>query len=184
MTDKEFNEMTPTQLLDNLHEVIDSVKRKERYTPLCEMSIRRKDFKKDLKGLGIEILAHWCLVRYAVLTGCKKYRKHWSDELYGFITNVQSDEIKENNSYNTRYKVIYEVWETYNFFDQGSIEGKIAGTLRKENISRSSQAMLQAIDDCARAQNGIISLLASFERYDLTSAYVDELARIGELTDE
>ena len=175
----DFDSMTPTQMVSSMESIIEEVVDPRQYGLITEMAVSRKQFMKDLRGLSIQIFENWLLVRYQVITGQMVYRKHWARELITHLRNIQRTKIKENNSFDTRYKALVKVWDMYDFFDPADVESSVTLKMKKERcVNEKDRYFVEALSDLMSAQKDILKILASEDDGDMVQKYVEKLAQI------
>lgn len=79
---------------------------------ITEYAIKRKEFKFRFFSLLPQIIQNWFLIHYCTLsnTDVNKCKEHWKTELYALLDTIADDDIKGNNSYDSRFKAIMEVF--------------------------------------------------------------------------
>lgn len=142
---------------------------------LSEMAFRRKDFVDHIVGELTQIFENWCLVRYCVLTGRTRHKKHWSDELYTHIVNIQGYSLKDNNTYDYKHKAIMDCFDRYDFFDPNVIDGRISLKFRREGISRKDRLYSEIVDDCIRNHTKLIGVLANSVNTSSVEDFISDL---------
>ena len=142
---------------------------------LNEMSFKRKDFIDHIVGELIQVFENWCLVRFCILTGQTRYKKHWCDELYSHLVALQGFSLKKNQTYDYKYKAIFETFEKYDLFDANVIDGRISLKFRKEGIDRKSRLYSEIIDDCIKNHHKLISVISNSVNTAVVEDFISDL---------
>jgi len=130
---------------------------------LCEMAYPRNVYKEYISSLSPQIIENWCLINYATLAGnMKELKAHWQKELLTHIGRLSSMKLKRNNSFDNRYKVIFEVWRTDREYasDPNVIKLMITGKFITENIQINTDLFNNVCVNCMNASDDIISTIA------------------------
>ena len=79
-------------------------------TLLLEYLVQRKDFVNLLWNLSDQIIENWCLVHYCTVVGQSEYKKHWTDELKGYLKRISRTGIKSSNDFDSRRKCVLQAF--------------------------------------------------------------------------
>lgn len=126
---------------------------------VCEMSLTRSTYKERVRPLLNQILENWCLVRYCTIVGQTKYKKHWSDELFGYIITISCWKLKKNDKIEIREKVLREIWDEEDFTDAQCLRMAISRKFINEKIDINSDNVLKCITDCIKDTNNLIQVI-------------------------
>ena len=145
---------------EKLREIIRDTITKIIETPmLCEMSFPRKTYKEKVRGLSIQLLENWCLVRYCTIVGQTIYKKHWSDELQTHMLTISRWSLKQNDNIQARKKVFDEIWMEEDYNDPQFLTMVVANKFMQEGISIKSDNFIQCIADCINDTNNMIEVI-------------------------
>ncbi|MGM9745802.1 MAG: hypothetical protein ACI30H_02435 [Paludibacteraceae bacterium] len=126
---------------------------------LGEMSLPRSTYKERIRVLTNKILENWILVRYCTLVGQTRYKKHWSDELYGHMITVSRWKLKKTDKIEIREKIFREIWDEEDFNDVQCLRMAISRKFMNEKIDINSENVLQCITDCIDNTNNLIHVI-------------------------
>lgn len=179
MTDKETLELAEIMSLTKRMEEHMTLTESESYKKelILEMAYERKMFKALLTNFSRQIVENWCLVRYVKISGDKQeLLVHWSNELISYISNAASNKIKGNNGIKSRIKAISEVWNDEKEYNQdvNIINLTICAKFLKEGIDTHSPVYFQVLNDCIKASDSIINIIAEANPNSITD-YVSSI---------
>lgn len=164
--------LTESQLREVIKETLTQVLQEKPL--LTEMAIPRKNYKERIRGLSCQLLENWCLVRYCSLIEQEQYKKHWSDELRGYMLSMSRLSMKGNDSIQARQKVFEEVWTEEDHDNPQLLTMTIANKFIKEGIDVNSETVVNCIMDCISAKSTIIEVILSRD-IDKITKYVQSL---------
>ena len=129
---------------------------------LVEYSIHRDTFYDRVSNLSIPILIHWCLIRYSNYSHENEiYVEHWKKELRGWMNYITTLKLKKNNSFETRFKLIKQVWDDVEYTtDMNAINGSIIHKFDGEFHNIDEDLYAKTLQDCLNESYNIITLLA------------------------
>ena len=139
---------------------------------LNEMSFNRNVFKDKVGDLSQQILENWCLIRYCTLRkNMEDLKKHWMSELKGHLLSVMRFKLKGDDKYETRLKVIKEIWNEYEYFNTYNLDITIRHKFEEENVDTINDTFYnEVIKDCIEYGNEdlieIIAMRDANEIYD------------------
>jgi hypothetical protein len=128
---------------------------------MLEYAIPRKDFVDNATNHLGQVLENWCLVHYCTLCGRTETKDHWKNELLTHMMNIGSHTLKNNDSYDSRVKAIYEGFEKKDIPSTPErIRKLIAAKLIVEKINTKDPAVIKSVEDCHNAIEAIIGYIA------------------------
>lgn len=97
----------------DLNNIINEVVEKKINSLLEYYAINRSRFKERILNQVQQIIENWCLVSFCSLTNndINRCKEHWRNELGTALQNVARPELKRNNSFEYRYKLIKSVFD-------------------------------------------------------------------------
>ena len=156
--------------------ILDTVYNILKNTYLFEYLVHRKKFINDTYNLIPQILENWCLIRYCTLTNRNETKEHWKNELCTHLEHIMFENVKSNNSYESRFKAIKEAFKMADLNDN---ENRIFQIVRRKLINKEhiplDNIFNQVILDCFNSLNDIASVLSNVNRYDLIEKYVNNI---------
>jgi len=158
-----------SDLRDTINEIV-----REKCGAINEMAYKRKEYKEKIDALSSQVIENWCLIRHCTLSGSRKYKKHWSDELRGHLLTLARYNIKGRNNWEDKEQAIREVWLNNDYNTPRSIEYVIHNKFRKEGFDTKSDLFIEIIEDCINSFDRIISLISSWNISDIDD-YVSSL---------
>ena len=138
-------------------------------TEIYEMAQTLDQYKKNIENKIFGILVHILLVMKANEENSTEFVVHWKHEIRGFINDLCDQKLKTKDTYQTRYKHIYDVLiNKYDFNDNDKLIYKIYNKLYQEGYD---------LDD-KNVYNNFIDLFHKFQ-----DNYLDELINVIALQD-
>lgn len=142
---------------------------------MVEMALPRKVVKKKIEDIFPQIIENWCLIHYAQLSNEKQdLVNHWKNELMAHISNAISHQIKDNDSYDSRKKLVNQIIIDFDYTDYNIIDLKVWTKFMKENIDVDSKDYAKTLFDFVNAVNDIVHLISLKDRNAIKN-YVLEL---------
>lgn len=130
------------------------------YEVLNEMSYRRKDYKSKIEDISSQIIENWCLIRYCKIANRTEYKKYWTDELRGHLLSVSRYKLRKNDSFNSRMKVVDEIWDEIELDRNADAVNKtINNKFKKENIPTNTMEYAQVLTDCINEHKDIETVI-------------------------
>ena len=127
---------------------------------IMEMALPRKIVKQKIEELFPQIIQNWCLIHYANISGEKTILiNHWKNELMTHLSNAISYQIKDNNSYDSRKKIVNQIILDFDYTDYSIIDLKVWTKFKKENIDVKSKNYAKTLFDFVNALNDITHLI-------------------------
>lgn len=151
---------------------------KRKFEDLClfEMACDRKTFKKLVQDNIEQIIENWCLIDYVVISGdLKNLKNHWKAELRAACKRIVQSKIKENNSYQSREKVLNsyfkELWELDKDPEvvRSFIEDKFSDEGIKDNV-----LIRKICENMVAEISYLVDILATGD-YNVLKTYIEEL---------
>ena len=156
------NNHNKENLYSKLKEATLDVLNENRKELLTEIAFNRNEYKSKIDNLFPQVLQNWCLVHYYTLIGRNDTKNHWSDELRGHMFTVSRYRIKGNDSFKTREKILYEIWEDNDYDIPKFLNMAIINKMLEEpNIDVDSNNYRQTIVDCIKAKQNIFNVILS-----------------------
>lgn len=137
---------------------------KKEMTLLNEYAIKRKEFKFNVWNLLEQIITNWCLVHYCALTNTdvNQCKNHWKQELSAYLTKIARTDIKGNNSTESRFKAVTEVFEENDLINNPSlVKDLITTKFVKENIPIDDEMFDKVVNDCVESLEVIALAIAN-----------------------
>ena len=142
---------------------------------IIEMALPRKVVKQKIEDIFPQIIQNWCLIHYAQISGEKQSLvNHWKTELMAHLSNVIAYQIKDNDSYDSRKKLINKIIIDYEYTDYSVIDIKVWVKFKKENIDIKSKNYAKTLFDFVNAINDITHLMC-IKNIDAIDEYVNNL---------
>lgn len=129
-------------------------------TLLTEMALHRKEYKNKIDNLIPQIIENWCLINYA--TSCNNEElnlliPHWKVELRALLLTAIRYSIKNNNSIESRKKVLSEIWDDNDFNLDEIIKILVTNKFEVENISTQNNDLFdKTINDFIISGNKVL----------------------------
>lgn len=143
-------------------------------TLLLEYLVQRKDFVNLIWNLSDQIIENWCLVHYCTVIGQTEYKKHWADELKGYLKRISRTGIKSSNDFNSRKKCVLQAF-AMNDLDKGDISERIYLIIQNKFESEGIEDMgllMQISADCANRLHELIDILSTSNNEAMVNGYV------------
>ena len=127
---------------------------------VSEMSIPLKRFRERSDGIRLPLIRHWCLCKWCQLFDKENQNlNHWKDEVFAFIDDLQSIDIKNGIS---KKKTLTNMWlNDYDFNNANKVFKIIRGTFRREGIEDESQLMEVSSEFASNGVNGLIDVISN-----------------------
>ena len=169
-----FIKHKPSLVRDNMRRIIKAVV-KEELERLLEYAIPRAKFVDNVWHLSQQIVENWCLVHYSTLIGGHQTQDHWRKELRSHMLNIANDNIKGNNSYDSRLKAIREGFEMKDLFlGQDRIMALITNKFLDEGIDIESNEVKQTALDFSNSLEGLMSVMSMGDQMEIRN-YSNEI---------
>lgn len=126
---------------------------------ILEMALNRKEYKKNLEGIGQQIIENWCLLRYISISNKKnELKNHWENELKGHIVKL----IKPKTDFN-KVKLLKEFFlNKLEYTDTNVIYWSLSDKWEKESLDIEDSDTQQVIEDfCSYGIEEIIDLIGT-----------------------
>lgn len=143
-------------------------------TLLLEYLVQRKDFVNLIWNLSDQIIENWCLVHYCTVIGQTEYKKHWADELKGYLKRISRTGIKSSNDFNSRKKCVLQAF-AMNDLDKGDISERIYLIIQNKFESEGIEdigLLMQISADCANRLHELIDILSTSNNEAMVNGYV------------
>ena len=153
-------------IFESVYKILDN-------TLLLEYLVQRKDFVNLLWNLSDQIIENWCLVHYCTVVGQSEYKKHWTDELKGYLKRISRTGIKSSNDFDSRRKCVLQAF-AMNDLDKGDIAKRIALIIQNKFESEGivdGGVINQVATDCSSRLNELIDLLATPNNEGMVNEY-------------
>ena len=144
-----------------LSEEIRAVLEENKRGMLNEMALPRKNYKDKVDSLIPHILENWCLVHYCSIIGRTEYKTHWSDELRGHLLTASRFSIKENDSMESRMKVLQDLWSENDYSQVQFLNMTVVNKFIKEGIDTSAAEYGQVLEDCIGSEQDLFNVILS-----------------------
>lgn len=142
---------------------------------ITEIALPRKSVKARIVNIFPQIVENWCLVHYVKLSGDKKeLLNHWKSELFAHLISVCKLQIKDNDGFNSRKKLLNQIMLDEDYTIPNVIHLTITSKFKKEDIDRTSETYNNILIDFINNINLIINLLSNKNDMDIEK-YVDNL---------
>lgn len=142
---------------------------------IVEMALPRKVVKQKIEDIFPQIIQNWCLIHYAQISGEKQTLvNHWKNELMTHLSNVIAYQIKDNDSYDSRKKIVNKIIIDYDYTNYSVIDIKIWVKFKKENIDIKSKNYAKTLFDFVNALNDITHLICLKDRDEIDN-YVSNM---------
>ena len=143
-------------------------------TLLLEYLVQRKDFVNLIWNLSDQIIENWCLVHYCTVIGQTEYKKHWTDELKGYLKRISRTGIKSSNDFNSRKKCVLQAF-AMNDLDKGGVSDRIYLIIQNKFESEGIEdlgLLMQISADCANRLHELIDILSTPNNEAMVNEYV------------
>ena len=143
-------------------------------TLLLEYLVQRKDFVNLIWNLSDQIIENWCLVHYCTVIGQTEYKKHWADELKGYLKRISRTGIKSSNDFNSRKKCVLQAF-AMNDLDKGGVSDRIYLIIQNKFESEGIDdigLLTQISADCADRLHELIDILSTPNNEAMVNKYV------------
>lgn len=153
----------------------DFLARQLQKTSIFEMAFSRQTFINKIEGITPQLVEDWCLIRYCTLSKRTQTKRHWQNELYGYIDSILDYKLKAGNKKECSEFVIIDEYE---FNNTDNVYNSMKRKIKKENIDRNDSNIKQACKDFAdfgvHELIDIISMNDTDENFDYIDEYIYE----------
>lgn len=161
--------------MDLIKEQVKEVIENNKKGIITEMALPRKKVKDKIENIFPQIIENWCLIHYVVLSGDKQdLINHWKSELMAHINNICSLQIKENDSFDSRKKLINQIIIEYEYTTPSTINWVILSKFYKENIDRSTEIYNNILLDFINNIGVIVDILSRKNENEVIT-YIENL---------
>ena len=132
---------------------------------LTEMALPRKSVKSRISNIFPQIIENWCLIKYSTNNGVNgNLVNHWKSELLAHINNTSRLQIKENDAFDSRKKLLNQMIIEEDLTDVNVVDLIICAKFREEGIDISSREYGNVIIDFINNINEIVNLISLKDR--------------------
>lgn len=158
---------------ETLHKII----QEEVQKILTEYADPRNKFIDRVDSILPQLVENWSLVHICTITDTdyNRCKNHWKSELRNAFAYISNKSIKNNNSYDARYKAIIEGISYSELLDnESAIYNQIKVKFLNENINLSRKVIIECIHHLIENKAIIIDLLAK-QDIDNIIDYINEI---------
>ena len=166
--------MKEEEIREIIRESVRDVLNERKKGLIIEMPYHRGVYKEKVNNLLPQIFINWCLVRYRTITKNSTYIKHWKDELRGHMFTAAKYSIKDNNSEESRMKVLNEILSEEDYDQPRALSLTVCNKFIKEKINVNSNEYEQVIIDCIDSIRVIFDLIVSKDIQKITN-YIETI---------
>lgn len=143
---------------------------------ILEYSMKRKDYFIRCVNLSQQIIENWCLVHYCTIINedINRCKNHWKKELFSHMATLSEIDLKDNNSTESRIKVIQSAFEENDLITSKQILKKIGKKFIIEGINLKDENISILIENCSKSINDIIYNIANYDLENLKE-YINKI---------
>lgn len=145
---------------------------------LLEQAFQRKTFMLNIKAHTRQILQNMALIKYARKYANPQHMRlidHWKVELAGHLLDICQDKLKNNDTYQARYRAAYQVLVEMDEIpiDKTKVTNYIRLKFRSEHIPLDSKVE-PIVKECMQKTEDLLKLIADFSESKMYE-FIDSL---------